>query len=138
MRLNPLRKHFMIEFIDVFMQSMCQFRTKWMQNSQEISSRSMALNALHPWYSAAQPTCQCFLYQDMSTDGFCHISQGLSKKHDISSEDNEVVKAGKEHLIKCLEVKMVLLNRIHSCVDCPQWLPDLAYDITKLSTSIGT
>lgn len=31
--------------------------------------------------------------------------QGLSKKHDISSEDNEIVKAGKEHLIQCLEVK---------------------------------
>ncbi|KAL3134947.1 hypothetical protein ABBQ32_007907 [Trebouxia sp. C0010 RCD-2024] len=30
-------------------------------------------------------------------------SMGLSKKHDISSEDNEIVKAGKEHLIKCLE-----------------------------------
>lgn len=34
----------------------------------------------------------------------CGVFQGLSKKHDISSEDNEVVKAGKEHLIKCLEV----------------------------------
>ncbi len=44
-----------------------------------------------------------------------HISalQGLSKKHDISSEDNEIVKAGKEHLIQCLEVKS-LAN--HSCV----------------------
>lgn len=30
-------------------------------------------------------------------------SMGLSKKHDISSEDNDIVKAGKEHLIQCLE-----------------------------------
>lgn len=34
--------------------------------------------------------------------------QGLSKKHDISSEDNEIVKAGKEHLIKCLEARTLL------------------------------
>ena len=45
--------------------------------------------------------------------------QGLSKKHDISSEDNEVVKAGKEHLIKCLEASLCIahasITSIYAC-----------------------
>ena len=42
--------------------------------------------------------------------------QGLSKKHDISSEDNEVVKSGKEHLIKCLEARKCCV-----CQSCMPW-----------------
>ena len=66
----------------------------------EYGLKSSASMVSKPLSTASRSLCCTFPVELALMSSY---EQGLSKKHDISSEDKEVVKAGKEHLIKCLE-----------------------------------